>query len=169
MRLGIRKGWAVAILLVVVGIVCAAYWVWSGLNAVATLEPGMVELNLPSGAPAYLRRQAYSGKPAEVYISSNPDFCAPYDRWHDYKLPPAILGGPESPVLISYKGNTIIVHSPEPIVPPLLTRPSPFIVAFERITPEAYAAYVQSGHNEANSARSWITVEVPFGHNTCAL
>ena len=124
---GIRKGWALAIILVAVGIVCAAYLVWSGLNAVATLEPGMVELHLPSGPTVYLMLSP-SGKPAEVYISSNPDFCAPYDRKHDYKLPPRIQGGPDSPVLISYAGNTVIVHSPEPVVQPSLAQPNSFIV-----------------------------------------
>ena len=166
---GIRKGWALAIILVAVGIVCAAYLVWSGLNAVATLEPGMVELHLPSGPTVYLRRQAYSGKPAEVYISSNPDFCAPYDRKHDYKLPPRIQGGPDSPVLISYAGNTVIVHSPEPVVQPSLAQPNSFIVMFEQLTPEAYAVYVKNGHAAADSATSWTRQEVPFGHNTCAL
>jgi hypothetical protein len=83
-------------------------------------------------AIAYLRRQAYSGNPAEVYISANPRFCASYDRWHDYKLPTVIHGASESPVLISYTGNTVIVHSPEPVVQPWLARPSYFSVMFEK-------------------------------------
>jgi hypothetical protein len=76
----IRRVWKLVIIsvaFVAAGIIGAAYWVWSGLNKVATLEPGMIELRLPSGAIEYLRRQAYFGKPAEVYISANPDFCAP--------------------------------------------------------------------------------------------
>lgn len=159
----------VLVAFVAAGIIGVTYWAWSGLNAVANLEPGMVELHLPSGAVAYLRRQAYFGKPAEVYLSANPSFCAPYDRWHDYGLPQIIQGGHESPVLISYTGNTVVVHSPEPVVEPRLARPSSFSVTFEKLTPEAYATYVGIGHSTVELPKSWTRVEVPFGHNTCAL
>jgi hypothetical protein len=168
----IRRGWKLVIILVALvaaGIVGLAYLVWSGLNAVATLEPGMIELHLPSGATAYLRRQAYFGKSAVVYISANPSFCAPYDRWHDYKLPSVIHGGLESPVLISYAGSTVIVHSPEPVEQPWLAQPSYFSVTFEKLTPEAYATYVGNGQSAAKLPKSWTRVEVPFGHNACAL
>ena len=169
--MAIRRVWKLVIIIVAivaVGVIGAAYLVWSGLNAVATLEPGMIELHLPSGATAYLRRQAYFGKPAVVYISANPSFCAPYDRWHDYKLPPLIHGGPESPVLISYAGSTVIVHSPEAVVQPWLARPSYFSVTFEKLTPEAYATYVGNDQSTAELPKSWTRIEVPFGHNTCA-
>ena len=170
--MAIRRVWKLVIILaafVAAGMIGAAYWVLSGLNKVATLEPGMTELRLPSGAIAYLRRQAYFGKPAEVYISANPDFCAPFDRGHDYKLPPMIHGGPESPLLISYTGNTVVVHSPEPLLEPRSARPSSFSVTSEKLTPEAYATYVGVGQNAAELPKSWTRVEVPFGHNTCAL
>lgn len=110
-----RRRGIVLNILIAVGVVAAVCWVWRGLSAAASLQPGMVVLHLPSGATAYLRRQSYFDKPAVVYISSNGDFCAPYDRWHDYKLPQVIQGGPESPLLISYAGDTVIVHSPEPL------------------------------------------------------
>jgi hypothetical protein len=110
-----RRLLAWAIISVAVVISAFAYLVWRGLNEAATLQPGVVPLQLPSGATAYLHRQAYSGKPAEVYLSANRDICAPYDRVHDFKLPQVIQGGPESPVLISYTGNVILVPSPEPI------------------------------------------------------
>jgi hypothetical protein len=158
----------IVLALVTASVVGVGYWVWSGLNAVATLEPGMIELRLPSGAVAYLRRQAYFGKPAVVYISANPSFCAPYDRWHDYKLPLVIHGGPESPVLISYTSNTIVVHSPEPVIEPWFARPSSFSVAFEKITHGAYATYVGISQSAAILPKSWTRVEVRFGHNTCA-
>jgi hypothetical protein len=167
-----RRVWKpviISVALVAAGIIGVAYWVWSGLNAAATLEPGMLELHLPSGTIAYLRRQAYFGKPSEVYISANPDFCAPYDWKHDYKLPSVIHGGSESPVLISYFGNTIIVHSPEPVKGPWMARPSSFSVTFEKLTPEVYATYVGIGRTVANLPKSWTRVEIPIGDNTCAL
>lgn len=169
--MAIRRIWKLAIILVAfaaAGFIGAAYWVWSGMNTLASLEPGMVALNLPSGVTAYLRRQAYSGKPAVVYISANPSFCAPYDRYHDYKLPLAIHGDPESPVFLSYTDNTIVVHSPEPPIGPSFAQPSSFSVTFEKLTPEAYATYIGSGQSTAELPKSWTRVEVPFGHNTCA-
>ncbi|MGA7886825.1 MAG: hypothetical protein WCA44_13855 [Acidobacteriaceae bacterium] len=95
-----RRGLVIGILVTTVSIAAVCYGLWRAMDAMTSLQPGMVVLHLPSGATAYLRRQAYFGKSAEVYLSSNGDFCAPYDRWHDYKLPPVIQGGPESPVLI---------------------------------------------------------------------
>jgi len=167
----IRKIWKLTIILVAfvaAGIIGMAYWVWSGMNALTSLEPGMVELNLPSGVTAYLRRQAYLGKPAVVYISANPSFCAPYDRYHDYKLPLVIHGGPESPVFISYTNNTIVVHSPEPLIGPSFAQPSSFSVTLEKLTPEAYATYVGNGRSTNELPKSWTRVEVPSGNNTCA-
>jgi hypothetical protein len=167
----IRRAWKLLIVFVAfvaAGIIGATYLVWSGLNAVAHLEPGMVELHLSSGAIAYLRRQAYFGKPAEVYFSANPSFCAPYDQWHDYKLPQIIQGGPESPVLISYMDNTVVVHSPEPVIEPRLAPPASFRVAFEKLTPEAYATYAGVGHGTVELPGSWTRVAVSFGNNTCA-
>jgi hypothetical protein len=69
------------------GVIVFAYLVIQGLDEVAHLERGMIELRLPSGASAYLRRQAYFGKPAEVYLSANSDFCAPYARNHSSGTP----------------------------------------------------------------------------------
>ena len=161
-----RRAGIVGVILLAVGVVA---WVWRGLSAAASLQPGMVVLHLPSGATAYLRRQSYFDKPAKVYITSNSDFCAPYDRWHDYKLPPVIQGGPESPVLISYVGNTVIVHSPEPLRRPLLARPRGFNVSFQALSPAKYAAYVRTSDGTVELPESWVSLEIPFGHNTCAL
>jgi hypothetical protein len=154
--------------IIVVGAGGFAYWVWRGLNEVAHLEPGMVTLHLPSGATAYVRRQSILGKPAEVYLSASGDFCAPYDRSHDFKMPDVIHGGPESPLLISYQGNTIILHGPTKLQPPRHA-PSSFNVSYEELTPDAYSAYVGSTHQSAKLPEGWMRVEVPFGHNTCAL
>jgi hypothetical protein len=164
-----RKRWTFVIIFAATGFAIIGYLVWHGLKEVATLEPGMIALQLPSGATAYLRRQAYFGKPAEIYLSANGDFCAPYDRWHDYKLPEVIQGGSESPVLISYSGNTVIVHSPKQLKRPWLAGPSSFIVAFQQLTPEAYSEYAGAGRSAAGLPSGWMRVEVPFGHNLCAL
>lgn len=164
-----RRGLAI-VSLVAIGAITAAYtWLLRAGEEMTSLRPGMVVLHLPSGATAYLRRQAHSGKQAEVYISSNGDFCAPYDRWHDYKLPPAIQGGPESPVLISYSGNTVIVHSPEPLRIPWLTQPGAFRVTFQALPPAKYAEYIGTAKGISPLPEKWVRVEIPFGHNTCAL
>ena len=146
-----------------------AYLVGRGLNEVANLEPGMITLHLPSGATAYVRRQSFFGKPAEVYLSATGEFCAPYDRSHDFKLPDVIHGGAESPLLISYQGNTIILHGPKQLQPPRLAPPSSFNVMYEELTPEVYAAYVGASRQSLELPKGWVRVEVPFGHNTCAL
>jgi len=141
-----------------------AYLAWRGLDEVAHLEPGMVTLHFPSGATAYVRRQSYFGKPAEVYLSASPDFCAPYSRSHDFKLPDFIHGGVDSPLLISYQDNTIIVHGPKQLQSPSAP-PSSFNVLYEQLTSAVYSAYVGSNR----LPEGWVRVEVPFGHNTCAL
>ena len=146
-----------------------AYWVWRGLNGVANLEPGMVALHLPSGGTAYVRRQSLFGKPAEVYLSESADFCAPYDRSHDFRLPDVIHGGTESPLLISYQGNMIILHGPKKLQWPRRNPPGSFNVTYEELTPEAYSAYVGSNQQSLKLPEGWVRVEVPFGHNTCAL
>jgi hypothetical protein len=142
-----------------------AYLVWRGVNEVAHLTPGMVTLHLPSGATAYVRRQSFFGKPAEVYLSASDDFCAPYDRSHDFRLPDVIHGGTESPLLVSYQGNTIILHGPKELKQPRNAAPSSFNVIYKELTAAAYSAYV--GSNQL--PEGWVRVEVPFGHNTCAL
>ncbi len=149
---------------IVIGAGGFAYLVSRGLNEVAHLEPGMVTLQLPSGATAYVRRQSFFGKPAEVYLSASPDFCAPYSRSHDFKLPDFIHGGVDSPLLISYQDNTIIVHGPKQLQRPNAP-PSSFNVLYEQMNPDVYSAYVGSNR----LPEGWVRVEVPFGHNTCAL
>jgi hypothetical protein len=153
----------------VVGIISFGSLVWHGLNKVAALEPGMMALRLPSGATAYLRRQAYSGKAAEVYISQNGDFCAPYDSSHDYKLPKAIQGGADSPLLVSFEENTLVVHAPNQLQRPTQAGTSSFGVTFQQLTLDAYGAYVGAGKSGVGLPTGWIQVEIPFGHNTCAL
>ncbi len=164
-----RKVLAWASFIVVIGAVSFGYLVRHGLNEVATLEPGMIALRLPSGTTAYLRRQAYSGKPAEVYISQNGDFCAPYDSSHDYKLPQAIQGGADSPVLVSFEKNTLVVHAPNQLQQPTQAGASSITVAFQQLTLDAYRAYVGAGKSGVAIPKGWIRVEIPFGHNTCAL
>ena len=129
----------------------------------------MVTLHLPSGATAYVRRQSLFGKPAEVYLSGSADFCAPYDRSHDFKLPDIIHGGIESPLLISYQGNTIILHGPKQLQRPGQPPLSSFNVIYEEMTPEVYSAYVGSNKQSLKLPEGWVRVEVPFGNNTCAL
>jgi hypothetical protein len=146
-----------------------AYLVWRGLNEVTHLEPGMVTLHLPSGGTAYVRRQSLFGKPAAVYLSESADYCAPYDRSHDFKLPDVIQGGTESPLLISYQGNVIILHGPKQLQRPGQAPPSSFNVVYEGLTPERYSAYVGSNQQSLKLPEGWVRVEVPFGHNTCAL
>lgn len=159
-----RKVILIVLAVMVTGAGGFAYLVSRGLNEVAHLEPGMVTLRLPSGATAYVRRQSYFGKPAEVYLSASPNFCAPYSRSHDLKLPDFIHGGVDSPLLISYQDNTIIVHGPKQFQRPNAP-PSSFNVLYEQLTPDAYSAYVGSNR----LPEGWVRVEVPFGHNTCAL
>ena len=127
----------------------------------------MVTLYLPSRATAYVRRQSFFGKPAEVYLSGSGDFCAPYDRSHDFKLPDVIHGGIESPLLISYQGNTIILHGPKQLQRPGQAPPS-FNVIYEELTPEMYSAYLGPNQQSVKLPEGWVRVEVPFGHNTCA-
>lgn len=146
-----------------------AYFVWRGIDQVAHLEPGMVTLRLPSGATVYVRRQSLFGKPAEVYLSASGDFCAPYDRSHDFKLPDVIQGGTESPLLISYQGDSIILYGPKQLQRPRHAPPSSFNVIYEELTPEMYSAYVESNQQSVKLPEGWMRVEVPFGNNTCAL
>ena len=164
-----RRTIVIFMTVIMAGGACLAYLVWRGLNEVAHLEPGMVTLHLPGGATAYVRRQSLFRKPAEVYLSESADFCAPYDRSHDFKLPNVIHGGIESPLLISYQGNTIILHGPKQLQQPRHAPPSYFNVIYEELTPEQYSAYVGSNQQPLKLPEGWVRVEVPFGHNTCAL
>ena len=163
-----RKIIVILLTVVVAGAGGFAYFVFRGLTEVAQLELGMVTLHLPSGATAYVRRQALFGKPAEVYLSASADFCAPYDRLHDFKLPDVIQGGTESPLLIPYQDYTIILHGPKQLRRPR-HQPSSFNVIYEELTPEAYSAYVGSNQQSVKLPDGWLRVEVAFGHNTCAL
>jgi hypothetical protein len=161
-----RKRTVIVIVLAVVlaGAGVFAYLVSRGLDQVAHLEPGMVTIQLPSGVTVYVRRQSFFRKPAEVYLAASPDFCAPYDRSHDFKLPEVIHGGIESPLLLSYQGNAITIHGPKELQRPQYP-PSSFSVLYEELTSEAYSGYVRSNQLPAG----WMRIEVPFGHNTCAL
>lgn len=114
----------------------------------------------------YLRRQAIYDKPAEVYISEDSSFCAPYDRWRDYKLPSVIQADQESPVLLTYRGSTLIVHAPHGMKLPWPKAPKSFSVEIDELTPKAYEfAAHESG---AASRNNWARVQVPVGNNTCA-
>jgi hypothetical protein len=139
-----------------------------GLNEVASLEPGMIELHFPSGAIAYLRRQAYFGKPSDLYLSASGDFCKPFDSRYDYKLLDPIHGAPDSPLLISYSGDSIVVHAPTKPSSPWLSPPENFKVEFQKITAERYAGYASSKQSDLPLPTGWLRVDVPFGNNTCA-
>jgi hypothetical protein len=144
-------------LLILASVALIGFWLVSAFNGVASLEPGMIELHLPSGATAYLRRQAYFDKPADVYVSASDDFCKPFDRWHDYKMSEPIHGAPDSPLLISYSGDTIVVHAPKKPQPPRSSGPASFNVAFQELPIEKYVAYAASGKN---------SIELPEGLET---
>ena len=156
-------------LLIVAGVALIGFWLVHALNAAASLQPGMVELRLPSGVTAYLRRQAYFNKSADVYISASGDFCKPFDRWHDYKISEPIHGAADSPLLISYSGNTIVVHAPKRPQSPFFSGPASFKVVFQGLSSDEYAAYAASGTSSIELPTGWNRVEIPFGHNTCAL
>ena len=102
-------------------------------------------------------------------MSESADFCASYDRSHDFKLPDVIHGGTESPLLISYQGNVIILHGPKQIQRPGQAPPSSFNMIYEELTPEVYSAYVGLNQQSQKLPEGWSRVEVPFDHNTCAL
>jgi hypothetical protein len=155
-------------LLILAGVAFIGCLVVQGLNEVSTLQPGMIELHLPSGATAYLRRQSVFDKPAEVYISASDVFCKPFDRWHDYKMSAPIHGALNSPLLISYSGDTIVVHAPKKPQTPWFSGVASFKVAFQELSLEEYAAYA-SGKSGIELPVGWNRVEIPFGHNTCAL
>ena len=161
-----RKRTVIVIVLafLLVGVSIFAFLVWRGLNQVAHMQAGMVTLQLPSGATVYVRRQSFFGKPAEVYFSASPSFCAPYDRSHDFKLPEVVQGGVESPLLLSYQGNAVTFHGPKDFRRPH-DPPRNFNVIYEELTAEAYSAYVESNQ----LPEGWVRIEVPFGHNTRAL
>lgn len=97
-------------------------------------------------------------------MSASPSFCAPYDRSHDFKLPEVIHAGIESPLLLSYQGNAITFYGPKELQRPHYP-PGSFNVIYEELTPEAYSSYVISNELPAG----WVRLEVPFGHNICAL
>ena len=159
-----RTGTVIVLGFLLVGVLAFALLVWRGLNRVAHMQPGMVTLQLPSGATVCVRRQSFFGKPAQVYFSASPSFCAPYDRSHDFKLPEAVQGGVESPLLLSYQGNAITFHGPKELQRPH-DPPRSFNVIYEGLTPQAYSAYVESNQ----LPEGWMRIEVPFAHNTCAL
>jgi hypothetical protein len=162
-----RSVW-ISIFLVLVGVALFASWLVYAINGVTSLEPGMVEIKLPSGATAYIRRQAYFSKPADVYISASDDFCKPFDRWHDYKMSEPIHGAPDSPLFVSYSGDTIVVHAPKKPKTPWSSESAPFKVAFEELSAQEYAAYAAPGQSGTKPPAGWNRIEIPFGHNTCA-
>jgi hypothetical protein len=164
-----KRVWMVLLAAALVGVGLYAYFLVHGINGLTSLQPGMIQVHLPSGATASIRRQSYFGKPAELYISQSSDFCQPYDSAHDYKLSDPIHGGAESPLLISYSGDTIIVHGPEKPLPPRKSGPGTFKVGFDQITRKQYEAYASSRANKVTLPAGWQRVEVPFDHNTCAL
>jgi hypothetical protein len=155
-------------LVIFAGVALIGFWLSYALNGMASLQPGMIELHLPSGATAYLRRQAVFNKPADVYISASDDFCKPFDRWHDFKMSEPIHGAPDSPLLISYSGDAIVVHAPKKPQTPWFPGPASFKVVFQRLSSEEYAAYAAIGKSSIELPVGWNRIEIPFGHNTCA-
>lgn len=164
-----RKTVLVVSLLILASVALIGFWLSYAINGVTSLEPGMIELHLPSGATAYLRRQSYFNKPADVYVSASDDFCKPFDRWHDYKMSDPIHGASDSPLLISYSGDTIVVHAPKKPKTPWLSGPASFKVVFQELSSAEYVAYAAPGNNSIELPEGWKRLEIPFGHNTCAL
>jgi hypothetical protein len=124
----------------------------------------MTSISLPSGATVWLRRQAYAHTPEHLYLSENPSYCAPYDSGRDFKLSPSTTGSVSLPLLISFSGNTVIVHTSGQPGNPWLHRPKTFDVRYERLSPLDAAAAKQD-----RLPVGWQRIEVPWGHNTCSL
>ena len=78
-----------------------------------------------------------------------------------------IHGAPNSPLLPSYSGDTINIHSPKKPQAPWLSASASFKVAFEELSPEQYAAFTTPG-TLRSLPTGWKLIDVPFGHNTCA-
>jgi hypothetical protein len=154
---------------VFIGILCVVIQFVHGINGMASWQMGMVELHLPSGTNVYVRRQTSAGAPEDLYLSASADYCAPYNRWHDYKLPAVIHGGPQSPLLVSYSGDTIIVHAPKEPNSPWLSAPKSFKVGFQPLTSSEYSTYIALPQNSNALPEGWQRIEVAFGHNTCSL
>jgi hypothetical protein len=148
------------------GALLLGFLAYRGLAEMGYMEVGMAELHLPSGSIAYLRRQGTYPDAGELYLSESNDYCAPPDRWHDFRFPNIIHGNADSPLLISVCGNTITVFSPEKPRQPWFTRPKAFTVVYEEIS---QAAYEQYSKPETALPAGWQRVAVPFGNNTCAL
>jgi hypothetical protein len=132
-----------------------------GTSELHFLEVGMVELHLSSGATAYLQRRTVLGRPAELYLSSSYDYCAPYDHWHDYKLPAPLTGVEASPLVITMSGDALIVHGPNRPTGPWLSGPKDFRVQFSPMSLSDYSALAakRSARNEELGDLS--RVEVP--------
>ena len=159
--------------LILVSVVAISMWfayeVVRGLKGMATWQVGMSELHLPSGTTVYIRRQTNEGKPEDLYLSASGDYCAPYDRWHDYKLATFSHDQPQPLVWVSYSGDTILVHTSEKPKSPWLFPPKSFKVEFQPLTPSEYSAYAALPEGTSGLPAGWQRVKVDFGHNTCSL
>jgi hypothetical protein len=167
MKLRIAVG--ISLIVVACGGLALAYEIYRAVDEMGRWEVGMATIELPSGSKVYLRRQAIYPGAAELYLSESDDYCAPYDRRHDYKLSSPVQGGTDTPLLVSLVGSTIVVHAPEPPATPWFTKAATFSVRFEKISEENYSAYAVAKAAGPRLPGGWQRIEVPFGHNTCAL
>ncbi len=151
-----------------IGAVLLGFYIDRGMEQMGNWEVGMQEIRLPSGATAYLRRQADYPDDGELYLSENSDYCAPYNSWHDYKLPDIIQGAPDSPLFITLSGDTVTIHTPGKLHSPWFSPPRTFKVKFEQISSQTYSAFTDA-HSGDRPSSYWQRVEVPFGQNSCAL
>ncbi len=168
LRKRIRAIVSVVIVTMAIGAVLFGFYIYRGMEQMGNWEVGMQEIRLPSGATAYLRRQADYPADGELYLSENSDYCAPYDSWHDYKLSNIIHGAPNSPLFISLSGDTVVIHTPGKPHSPWFSPPRTFKVKFEQISSQTYAASIDA-HPADQPSSHWQRVEVPLGQNSCAL
>jgi hypothetical protein len=160
---------AVLIAVLALGFMFLGFELVHDLNGMGYWEMGIVELDLPSGAAAYVHRQTYGGGPEELYLSENSDYCAPYNSWRDYKLSQVPYRAPQLPLFISYSGDSIVVHGLEKPNAPRFSAPKSFNVEFQLMAPADYLAYARLPAEGAGLPPGWRRIEVTYGHNTCSL
>ena len=150
--------------LIVAAIIAAGAFFFYAASEVATGQMGMSEISLPSGRGLWVRRQSYAHTPEHLYISANDDYCAPYSHSHDWRLPTGITGSPENPLLVSFSGDSLIVHSPGKPTAPWFTGSNGIHIEFAPVSESEYRRYIAG-----TLPAGWKRIEVDWGHNTCSL
>jgi hypothetical protein len=156
------------LVLLVTAAAVAGGFVLYGLHEVASGRMGMTQIVLPSRRIVWVRRQTYAHKPEQLYLSLNDEYCAPYNRWRDYKLPASVTGDAAAPLIFSFTGDSIVVHAPEKPNPPWLFGPKTFRVEYEQLPRSEYATYATNSGATLLPV-GWHRLIVQYGHNTCSL